>query len=148
MIDNKRNTGAALYVHGKGGGAAEAERYKPLFPDHDVVGLDYKTFVPWETGKQIYKAVSELRERFGEVILIANSIGAFFSLNAGIDALLRKAYFVSPVVDMEKLILGMMSASDVSEEELKAKGAVKTASGEMERSDGDPLRQRRPARRF
>ena len=130
MIDNKRNTGAALYVHGKGGGAAEAERYKPLFPDHEVVGLDYKTFVPWETGKEIYKAVSELRERFGEVILIANSIGAFFSLNAGIDALLRKAYFISPVVDMERLILGMMSASDVSEEELKAKGAVKTASGE------------------
>ena len=30
-----------LYVHGKGGSAAESERYKPLFPDDTVVGLDH-----------------------------------------------------------------------------------------------------------
>ena len=33
-----------LYIHGKGGCAGESEHYKPLFPECDVVGLDYQTF--------------------------------------------------------------------------------------------------------
>ena len=37
-----------LYIHGKGGSAAECEHYKPLFPDCEVFGLDYQTFTPWE----------------------------------------------------------------------------------------------------
>ena len=129
MMDNKNRSGAALYVHGKGGSAAEAEHFKPLFPLREVVGLDYKTFTPWETRTEIFQAVSELSDRYAGVILIANSVGAFFALNAGIDAFVSKAYFISPVVDIEKLILDMMSASDVSEEELKAKGVIKTAIG-------------------
>ena len=32
-------------------------------------------------------------------------------MNAGIDHLLRKAYFISPIVDMEKLITDMMHGS-------------------------------------
>ena len=39
---------AVIYIHGKGGNASESEHYKPLFPDYDVIGLDYKTFTPWE----------------------------------------------------------------------------------------------------
>ena len=31
-----------IYVHGKGGNADEANHYKPLFPDFDVIGFDYK----------------------------------------------------------------------------------------------------------
>ena len=44
---------AVLYVHGKGGNAAESEHYAPLFPDCDVLGLDYRTFTPWETGPEL-----------------------------------------------------------------------------------------------
>ena len=42
-----------LYIHGKGGFSGESEHYKPLFPECEVVGLDYQTFTPWETGKEI-----------------------------------------------------------------------------------------------
>ena len=38
---NEKRT-AVLYVHGKGGNAAESEHYKHLFPEYDVIGLDYK----------------------------------------------------------------------------------------------------------
>ena len=31
-----------IYVHGKGGSAAEAGHYRPLFPDAEVVGFDYR----------------------------------------------------------------------------------------------------------
>ena len=42
-----------LYIHGKGGSATESEHYKMLFADSEVIGLDYQTFTPWETGKEI-----------------------------------------------------------------------------------------------
>jgi hypothetical protein len=122
---------AILYIHGKGGNAAESEHYKPLFPDCKVIGLDYQTFsdlkgtecgvaiTPWETGQEIRIAVEELKSKYENVILIANSIGAFFSMiatphfdhgskNAGIDDMIQKAYFISPIVNMEKLITDMM----------------------------------------
>lgn len=121
---------AVLYIHGKGGSAAECEHYKPLFPDCEVFGLDYQTFTPWETGAEIHAAVEKLNTEYENIILIANSIGAFFSMNAGIDGMLRKAYLISPIVDMEKLIGNMILWANVTEEELKAKGVIRTDFGE------------------
>ncbi|MDO4614655.1 MAG: alpha/beta hydrolase [Lachnospiraceae bacterium] len=119
-----------LYIHGKGGSAAECEHYKPLFPDCAVFGLDYQTFTPWETGAEIRAAAEKLKTEYDNIILIANSIGAFFSMNAGIDNLIRKAYFISPIVDMEKLIGNMILWANVTEAELKAKGVIRTEFGE------------------
>ena len=92
-----------LYIHGKDGSLSESEHYKPLFPDCEVIGLDCQSFTPWETGVEIHDAVKELKTKCENIILIANSIGAYFSMNAGIDQMIQKAYFISPVVDMKKL---------------------------------------------
>ena len=119
-----------IYIHGKGGSAAESEHYTSLFPDYDVIGLDYKTFTPWETGKEIHIAVERLKAEYNSIILIANSIGAFFSMNAEIDSLIEKAYFISPIVDMEKLITDMMAWANVTEDELKQQGVIRTEFGE------------------
>ena len=94
-----------LYIHGKGGCAGESEHYKPLFPECEVIGLDYQNSTPWESGEEIREAVTKLRAEYDSVTLIGNSIGAFFGMNAGIDEMIHRAYFISPVVDMEKLIL-------------------------------------------
>ena len=51
-------------------------------------------------------------------------------MNAGIDHLLRKAYFISPIVDMEKLITDMIQWANITEAELKHKGTIHTAFGE------------------
>ena len=119
-----------LYIHGKGGCAGESEHYKPLFPECEVVSLDYQTFTPWETGKEIREAVTKLNAEYDSIVLIANSIGAFFSMNAGINTMIRCAYFISPVVDMEKLILNMISWANVTETELEEKGVIPTSFGE------------------
>ena len=119
-----------LYIHGKAGSAAESEHYKPLFPDCEVLGLDYQTFTPWETGAEIREAAEKLKAKHDSIILIANSIGAFFSMNAGIDKLINKAYFISPIVDMEKLIVDMMLWANVTQAELKAKSVIRTIFGE------------------
>lgn len=121
---------AVIYIHGKGGSAAESKHYKSLFPDCEVIGLDYQTFTPWETGKEIHIAVEELKSKYENVILIANSIGAFFSMNAGIDDMIQKAYFISPIVDMEKLITNMMQWANVTEQELESEGVIHTDFGE------------------
>ena len=119
-----------LYIHGKGGNSSESAHYEKLFPDSKVIGLDYKTFTPWETGKEIHEAVASLKTDYENNILIASSIGAFFSMNANLDGLIQKAYFISPVVDMEKLICDMMKWATVTEAELEQRKTIPTDFGE------------------
>lgn len=119
-----------LYIHGKGGNASESTHYENLFPDCKVIGLDYKTFSPWETGKEIHEAVVSLKTEFESIILIANSIGAFFCMNANLNGLIEKAYFISPVVNMEKLICDMMQWANVTEAELEQRKIIPTDFGE------------------
>ena len=90
----------------------------------------YKTFSPWETGKEIHKAVTSLITEAESIILIANSIGAFFSMNANLNGLIEKAYFISPVVNMEKLICDMMNWANVTEAELEQRKIIPTDFGE------------------
>ena len=121
---------AVIYIHGKGGSAAEADHYAPLFPSYDVIGIEYSGNTPWEAGKELHERISEISQTYDCLFLIANSIGAFFSMNAGIERVIRKAYFISPIVDMEKLITDMMLWASVTEDELKAKGVIHTDFGE------------------
>ena len=119
-----------LYIHGKDGSAAESEHYRPLFPECDVVGLDYQSGTPWEAGKEIREAAEALIPEYDSIILIANSVGAFFAMCAGIDSRIQKAYLISPIVDMEKLITDMMGRAGVTEAELEARGVISTSFGE------------------
>ena len=119
-----------LYIHGKSGNASESTHYEKFFPDCKVIGLDYKTFSPWETGKEIHEAVVSLKTEFESIILIANSIGAFFCMNANLNSLIEKAYFISPVVNMEKLICDMMNWANVTEAELEQRKIIPTDFGE------------------
>ncbi len=119
-----------LYIHGKGGNASEAEHYKPLFPECDVVGMEYKSDTPWEAKKEFSKAFDDLSKGYEHIVLIANSIGAFFSMHAFCERKIDKAYFISPIVDMEKLIFDMMTWAGVTEKELEKVGNIETDFGE------------------
>lgn len=119
-----------LYLHGKGGSAAESGHYKPLFPDCNVIGLDYHAASPWETGEEIRKAVETLCGSYDEITLIANSIGAFFSLHAGIDRLICRACYISPLVDMEQMILSLLRQTGATEDDLRQHGELPAPFGE------------------
>lgn len=119
-----------IYVHGKGGSAQEAEHYKALFPDGEVVGFDYRAKTPWEAREEFPAFFAKQREHCDKITLIANSIGAFFSLSSLNGLLVDKAYFISPVVDMEKLICSMMTWANVTEQELAEKREIPTDFGE------------------
>lgn len=122
---------AILYIHGRGGSVTEAERYKSICNGYEVFGLDYKGSTPYDTKEEFQKEYDELARDHDKVILIANSIGAYFSMNALGDRRIEKALFISPIVDMEKLITDMMAWSGVTETELKDKGEIVTDFDEV-----------------
>ena len=119
-----------IYVHGKGGSAAEAEHYIKLFPDCRVVGFDYQAQTPWEAKNEFPAFFEKQREEIDSVTLAANSIGAFFSMSSLSKAQVDRAFFISPVVNMEKLITDMMMWAGVDLEELREKGEIPTDFGE------------------
>ena len=119
-----------LYIHGKGGSTGEADRFRAICPSFDVLGVDYRGELPWEVAPQIAMAYDEAHRQHEHIILLANSIGAYFSMLALGDQKLDKALFVSPVLDMERLILNMMGWVGVSEQMLREKGEIPTDFGE------------------
>ena len=121
---------AVIYIHGKGGNAAEAEHFRPLFSDADVFGFDYHAETPWEAKTEFTAYFDGIRKAYNTVSVIANSIGAYFLRNMDGCETINTAYFISPVADMEALITDMMTWAGVSEEELKEKKTVETAFGE------------------
>ena len=119
-----------IYIHGQGGTAGEAAHYMPLFPDSDVIGFDYKARNPWEAKAELSSLYDEACRGYDSVILIANSIGAYFSMSALAEKRISKAFFISPVVDMEKLIKDMMMWAGVTEDELQKRKEIPTKFGE------------------
>ena len=120
-----------LYIHGQGGSAQEAEHYKILFPDCNVMGLDYRSQTPWEAQKEFPRMFDLFSAEHTHVSVIANSIGAFFTMHALNGKPVEKAWFISPVVNMERLIAAVMQRNGISEHELMERGTVKTPSGEI-----------------
>ena len=117
-----------MYIHGKGGNSNEAIHYKMLFKDYDVIGLDYKGNTPWEVKVEIEQTIDQLKKNYEHIIIIANSIGAYYALNS--DIKVSHAYFISPIVDMEKMIKDMMKWAHVTEDRLKKDKIIHTEFGE------------------
>ena len=119
-----------LYIHGKSGSAAEAEQYRKSCPGFDVLGVDYQGELPWMVEPQIAAAYDGACRRYDRISILANSIGAYFAMLALQNRELDRALFVSPVVDMERLILDMIGWAGVSERELQEKVEIPTSFGE------------------
>ena len=120
-----------VYVHGKGGNAEEANYYRKFFnDDFDIIGFDYKSENPWDAKSEFSDYFDSIIPEYNKTILIANSIGAYFSLISLADKKIEKAMLISPIVDMERLILDMMTRANISEEELSIKKEIETPFGE------------------
>lgn len=119
-----------IYIHGKGGNTKEAEHYKLLFPKNDVIGFDYQSQNPWEAKGEFSDFYGKVTKEYSSVIVIANSIGAFFTILSLADKKIERAFFISPIVDMKRLIQNMMQWAGVTIEELQKKGEIPTDFGE------------------
>lgn len=119
-----------IYIHGKGGSADESLHYKTLFSDCDVVGLNYTAQYPWEAKKEFQSYFDLMCKHYKSVQIVANSIGAYFAMNALSEKQIEKAYFISPIVNMEQLIADMMFWANITEDELQDKKEIETTFGE------------------
>lgn len=121
---------AVIYIHGKGGTSSESEHYKALFKDADVIGFDYQSQTPWEAKVEFSDFFNAVSVKYQSVYIVANSIGAFFTMNALADRNIEKAFFISPIVNMEKLIADMMIWANVTEQDLYKEKEIETSFGE------------------
>ncbi len=119
-----------VYIHGKGGTAAEAEHYRPLFPDGDVLGFDYRSETPWDAKREFSGYFDTVRERYDRISVIGNSIGAYFAMNALDGRKIDTAFFISPIIDMERLITDMLAWTGVTERDLRNRKFIETPFGE------------------
>lgn len=117
-----------LYIHGKGGSKEEASFYQSFLKE-EVVGIDYDGTYPWIAKKDILNAYHKYAKD-NEIIIIANSVGAYFTMLALQEIKAKQVFFISPMVDMEKIILNLMKAANVSMEELKEKKIIETSFDE------------------
>lgn len=121
---------AVLYIHGKGGSYMEAAQYRENCRGADIIGVDYEVDYPWAVEDKIMEAYTDIAKKYDLVYVLANSIGAYFAMHVLQDCKIEKALFISPILDMEKLIFTMMSWANVTEQELCEKSEIPTSFGE------------------
>ncbi|MFJ5477269.1 alpha/beta hydrolase [Enterococcus faecium] len=122
-----------LYIHGQGGckEEAEAEAFANIacrngwqvlsidLPEHGDRKSESNSFDPWHIVPELNTIMKFAKGHWEQISLFANSIGAWFSMLSFKDERLRNCLFVSPVLDMKKLISNMMKWANVSEARLK-----------------------------
>lgn len=121
---------AIIYIHGKGGSAAEAAHYKEIFGEADVIGFDYRAQTPWDAKEEFVAFFDKTMESYDNISVIANSIGAYFTMSALANKPIERVWFISPIVDMEQLIMDMMIWANVTEKKLSEQKEIKTNFGE------------------
>ena len=119
-----------IYIHGKYGTVEEAEYYKKFFNEADIIGFEYTSEYPWDFQKEFSNFIDNIYIKYKKISIIANSIGAYFTMLSLTNKNIEKAFFISPIVDMEKLITDMMFLENITEEELYKKKKIKTSFGE------------------
>ncbi len=131
-----------LYIHGQGGCKEEAEDFSHIaerhgwqvlsidLPEHGDRAGERDGFYPWTVVPELRAIMEYTRNRWEDVALFANSIGAWFSMLSFGNETLQNCLFVSPVLDMEKLIQTMMKWAGVSQEQLRQEQTIPTDFGQ------------------
>ena len=81
--------------------------------------------------KELIIMMNYVKERYENISLFACSMGAYFSLLAYKNEKLTQSLFLSPVLNMEKIIDNMMLWFDISEEKLEKEKEIMTSAGQM-----------------
>lgn len=132
-----------IYVHGKNANKEEANSFAEKavkkgfqvlsfdLPEHgERINEDYPCVV-WNGIHDLNIIGAYVQQGWVDIYLYGSSLGAYFSLLAYKDMPLKKCLFLSPILNMERLIQNMMKWFSVSEEELKEKQEIQTPIGEM-----------------
>ena len=123
-IKQRKEKKVVVYIHGLYGSAEEAKDYSYLKDEYDVVGLDYQDGNPWELKDTIRNEFEKLTKDYKEIIVIANSIGAFYAYEYLSDYKIRHAFFISPIADMSQIVFNKMMREGILHNELEEKKTI------------------------
>lgn len=149
-----------LYVHGKHSRKEEAEYFAPIAERCGYQTLSFDLPEHGERAKESYpcsvqngvrdlnEIYSFIKDKYSSISLYACSLGAYFSLVAFQEVKFDRCLFLSPILDMERLIRNMMKWSDISEDELKKIGEYQTSFGEKLSWDYYEYVQNNPVKRW
>lgn len=121
----------AIYIHGLHGSAKEASNYKFLKGKYDVKGLEYQDGKLWELKDTIQGEFKKLIKGYDEVVIIANSLGAFYTYEYLNQFKIKKAFFISPVVSMFQQIVDIMAMYGIKDKELERKKVIELDDGSV-----------------
>ena len=141
VVYGKQNDACYLVVHGQGGNKFEAERFAKIATKYgyQVLAIDLPkhgnrtddaNFVPWEAEKELKLVMNYAKQRWNKIFLRATSIGVYFSLLAFKSEKIEKCLFVSPLLDMQRMIEVLMKLANVTKERLKVEKEIKTDFGQ------------------
>ena len=131
-----------LYIHGQGGCKEEARLlaenacalgYQVLsvdLPRHGAQENSPAAFEPWDVMPQLRSVMEYAKNGWHYISLFANSIGAWFSMLTFSDDRFEKCLFLSPVLDMNRLIGRMMAWANVSVRQLQVEKEIPTHFGQ------------------
>ncbi|MDO5291761.1 MAG: YqiA/YcfP family alpha/beta fold hydrolase [bacterium] len=132
-----------LYVHGKLSSKEAAEGlaeiateqgYQVLsfdFPEHGARKEETTPFNIQNGVDELMIVHDYIKTRWSKISLFASSVGAYFSLVAYQTCQFEKCLFLSPIVNMERLIQNMMTWTNVTEQELQERHIIPTKIGEV-----------------
>ena len=63
----------------------------------------------------------KLTRNYKEIIVIANSIGAFYAYEYLSDFNIKQAFFISPIASMFQIVFNILMSNRINRDELKAK---------------------------
>lgn len=141
VVYGEKSDSCYFYVHGMGGNKSEAERFALIAAPrgYQVIAVDLPEhggrtdgaeFVPWNVAEEFRVVMDYVKSRWNKVSIRATSIGVYFSLSALKSENIEKCLFVSPLVDMQRMIADLMRLANVTEEELKIRKEIKTDFGQ------------------
>jgi len=131
-----------LFVHGKSGNKEDAAEFADTvshagwqvfgidLPEHGERKSDGVELLPWNVVPELKAVMAYAKKHWDNIGIRANSIGAWFSMLSFANEPIQECLFVSPILDMEKLIHSMMLWASVTEEQLKLEGQIHTGFGE------------------
>ena len=125
-----RHDSCIVYIHGLYGNGGESNLYSLYSNKYDVIGLDYIDGNPWEVKDKIVEEFSKIYQKYKNVYVISNSIGAFYTYMYLSNFNIKKAFFISPLVNMKETIERMMKKHKIALDILKEKKIIPLDSGE------------------
>ncbi|MCL1941117.1 MAG: alpha/beta hydrolase [Synergistaceae bacterium] len=144
ILWGEKSDSVYIYVHGKLSNKEETRGFaeKAVPKGYQVLSFDLPKHgdrtdenypcMPWNGVRDLNIIGGYAERNWSGICLYGSSLGAYFSLLAYTHKIfpLGKCLFLSPVLDMERLIRNMMEWSGVNEQELEEKREIATPMGE------------------